>query len=120
MIRKILLSLLILIAATATAYAEEEKNDESTLTFKERMANLSEVQAVRYGYGSGTIRIVFDVTKKVDFTESYAENPSRVIIDLQNAWLNPKVQREVEFKSLAAKKLRIAQFDRPNCHRIYG
>ena len=111
MIRKILLSLLVLIAATATAYAEEEKNDESTLTFKERMANLAEVQAVRYGYGSGTIRIVFDVTKKVDFTESYAENPSRVIIDLQNAWLNPKVQREVEFKSLAAKKLRIAQFD---------
>ena len=109
MIRKILLSLLILIAATSAVEAAEEQKAEPT--FKERTANLAELQAIRIGYGSGTIRIVVDITKKIDFNESYAENPSRVIIDLRNTWLNPKVQREIELKSLAAKKIRVAQFD---------
>jgi len=107
-IRKILLSLLILIAATSAVEAAEEKSEP---TFKDRIANLAELQAIRVGYGSGTIRIVTDITKKVEFKESYAENPSRIIIDLKNTWLNPKVQKEMELKSLAAKKLRVAQFD---------
>ena len=110
MIRKLLLSLLILFAATSAVNAEEQ-------SFNERKANLAEVNAVRFSYGSGTIRVVIDVTKKVEFTESYVENPSRVIIDLKNAWLSPNVKREIEFKSLAAKKLRIAQFD-PSTVRI--
>ena len=108
MIRKILLSLLILIAATSAVEAAEENSEP---TFKERMSNLAEIQAIRVGYGSGTIRIVTDITKKVEFKESYAENPSRIIIDLKNSWLNPKVPKEMELKSLAAKKLRVAQFD---------
>ena len=114
MIRKILLSLLILIAATSAAHAEEQKSEPN---FNERKANLAEVRALRVGYGSGTIRIVLDVTKPVEFTESYAENPSRMILDLKNTWLNPNVQRETEIKSLAAKKLRVAQFD-PSTVRI--
>lgn len=109
MIKRILLSLLILIAATSAVEAAEEEKSE--LNFKERMSNLAEIQAIRVGYGSGTIRIVTDITKKVEFQESYAENPSRIIIDLKNTWLNPKVQKEMELKSLAAKKLRVAQFD---------
>jgi len=108
-IKRILLSLLILIAATSAVEAAEEEKSE--LNFKERMSNLAEIQAIRVGYGSGTIRIVTDITKKVEFQESYAENPSRIIIDLKNTWLNPKVQKEMELKSLAAKKLRVAQFD---------
>ena len=102
MLKKILLSLLIVFAATSAAHAED---------FNARKANLAEVSAVRIGYGSGTVRIVLDVSKKVSFTESSAENPSRIIIDLKNAWLNQNVQREFALKSLAAKKLRIAQFD---------
>ncbi len=113
MIRKILLGLLILIAATTAAEAAEQ----SEPNFKERMANLAELQAIRVGYGSGTIRIVADMTKKVEFKESYAENPSRIIIDLKDTWLNPKVQKEMELKSLAAKKFRVAQFD-PTTVRI--
>ena len=116
MIRKILLSLLILIAATSAAQAGEQiEQDEQT--FSERKATLAEVSAVRVGYGAGTIRIVVDITKKVDFTESYAENPSRVIIDLKDSWLSPTVKREIELKSLAAKKIRVAQFD-PTTVRI--
>ena len=108
MIRKILLSLLILIAMTSAVEAAEQKEEQ---TFKDRTENLAEVQGIRVGYGSGTIRIVVDITKKVAFKESYAENPSRVIVDLKNAWLNPKVPKEIELKSLAAKKIRVGQFD---------
>ena len=116
MIRKILLSLLILIAATSAAQAGEQiEQDEQT--FSERKATLAEVSAVRVGYGAGTIRIVVDITKKVNFIESYAENPSRVIIDLKDSWLSPTVKREIELKSLAAKKIRVAQFD-PTTVRI--
>ena len=104
MIRRILLSLLILIAATSAAQAAEQN-------FSERKANLAEVSGVRVGYGSGTIRIVVDLSKKVEFVESYAENPSRMIIDLKDSWLSPTVKREIELKSLAAKKIRVAQFN---------
>lgn len=110
MIKKIILSLLILIAGTSVVHAEEQ-------SFSERKANLAEVHALRVGYGSGTVRIVLDVTKPIEFTESYAENPSRLILDLKNTWLNPTVQREIEIKSLAAKKIRIAQFN-PSTVRI--
>ena len=109
MIRKILLSLLILIAATSVAQAAEQKSEQS---FSERKANLAEVSDIRVGYGSGTIRIVVDTTKKVEFNEFYVENPSRVIIDLKNSWLGPNVKRTIELKSLAAKQIRVGQFDK--------
>ena len=102
MIRKFMLSLLILIAATTAAHAEEQ-------SFSDRKAHLTEIHALRVGYGSGTVRIVLDVAKPLEFTESYVENPSRMILDLKNAWLNSTVQKEIELKSLAAKKVRIAQ-----------
>ena len=115
MVRKIMLSLLILIAATSAAHAEEQKAESN---FNERKANLAEVRNLRFSYGSGTVRIVLDVTKKIDFVESYAENPSRLILDLKNAWLNTdNIQREIELSSLAAKKIRIAQFD-PSTVRV--
>ena len=112
MIRKfILLSLLVLFAVTQTAYAEE------TQSFSDRKANLAEFHAIRVGYGLGTVRIVLDLTRKVEFKESYVENPSRMIVDLQNTWLNPNVQRDIQLKSTVGKRIRIAQFD-PSTVRI--
>lgn len=104
-----MLSLLILIAATSAV--------EAAGNFNDRKANLTEVHALRVGYGAGTVRIVLDVTKPIEFSESYAENPSRMILDLKNAWLNSDIQREIELKSLAAKKVRVAQFN-PSTVRI--
>ena len=112
MIRKfILLSLLVLFAVTQTAYAEENQS------FSDRKANLAEFHAIRVGYGLGTVRIVLDLTRKVEFKESYVENPSRMIVDLQNTWLNPNVQRDIQLKSTVGKRIRIAQFD-PSTVRI--
>ncbi len=104
LIRNILLSLLVLCAVTSAASAAEP-------TFSDRKANLAEFHAIRIGYGAGTVRIVIDLTRQVEFKESYAENPSRMIVDLQNTWLNPTVKREIELTSTVGKRIRIAQFN---------
>lgn len=99
MVQKILIGLLIFIFSISTGEA----------------ANLSgktEIKDLRYSLGSGTVRIVLDVGKKIDFTESYAENPSRLIVTLKNAWIDvKKMKRDIELASTAAKRIKVAQFD---------
>ena len=99
MVQKILIGLLIFIFSISTCEA----------------ANLSgktEIKDLRYSLGSGTVRIVLDVGKKIDFTESYAENPSRLIVTLKNAWIDvTKMKRDIELSSTAAKRIKVAQFD---------
>ena len=101
MVKKILLSLLIFIAATSVAHAES--------TFNDRKANLTEIGGLRVGYGTELVRIVLDMTGEVEYIESYAEFPSRMILDFKNTWLNPNVPREITLKSFVAGKVRIAQ-----------
>ena len=75
------------------------------------LADMAKVAGVRYSYGSGTVRIVIDLTKKVEFNETVAENPSRSIIDIKGAWIDPADKVETTLNSLTAKNLRVAQFD---------
>lgn len=96
MVKKILLSLLIFVFMTSIGEAANSSNP-------------SEIQNLRYSYGSGTVRIVLDMTQKVEYEENSAENPSRSIIDIKNSLLNPNIQNEVELKSTAAKNLKIEQ-----------
>ena len=110
MIKNILLSLLVLCALTSAVSAAEP-------TFNDRKANLAQLSGIRVGYGAGTVRIVLDLTRQVDFKESYVENPSRMIVDLQNTWLNPNVKREIELTSTVGKRIRLAQFD-PSTVRV--
>ena len=98
MIRKIFLSLLVFLFLTSTSEAAN-------------LVNMAKVAGVRYSYGSGTVRIVIDLTKKVEFVETVAENPSRSIIDIKNAWIDPADKIETTLDSLTAKNLRVAQFD---------
>lgn len=99
MIRKILMSLLIFVFMTSIGEA----------------ANLSgktKLQDVRYSLGAGTVRIVLDLKNRVEFTESYAENPSRLIVSLRNTWIDVKsLKRDIELNSTAAKRIKVAQFD---------
>lgn len=94
MVRKIWLSLLIfLFMGSVTASAARLEN-------------------VRHSYGSGTLRIVLDLTEEIEFVESTAENPSRSIIDLQNTTVSNEFHNYVkELNSTAAKKIRVARFN---------
>lgn len=94
MLRKIWLSLLILLVMTSA------------------VEGAARLENVRHSYGSGTVRIVLDLTEPTDFIESTAENPSRSVIDLQNATVGNEFHNYVEeLNSTAAKRLRIARFN---------
>ena len=70
------------------------------------------IKDLRYSLGSGTLRIVLDISKQIDFTESYAENPSRLIVTLKNSWIDvKKMKRDIELVSTVAKRIKVAQFD---------
>ena len=94
MVKKILLGLLVLFITVSTCEAAQ-----------------TEIKGVRYSYGSGTVRIVIDMTRKVNFAEFYLENPSRLVLDLEDAVLDNSVQNEFALDSTAAKIIRIAQFN---------
>ena len=99
MVQKILIGLLIFLFSISVCEA----------------ANLSgktEIKDLRYSLGSGTLRIVLDISKQIDFTESYAENPSRLIVTLKNSWIDvKKMKRDIELVSTVAKRIKVAQFD---------
>ena len=70
------------------------------------------VQDVRYSYNNGTVRLVVDVTDYVDFKEIYVENPSRLVVDIQNSILSSKVKKELPIDNATAKRVRVGQFDK--------
>ena len=99
MVEKILIGLLIFLFSISTCEAAN-------------LAGKTEIKDLRYSLGSGTVRIVLDMKKQVDFKESYAENPSRLIVSLPNTWIDvKKLKRDIELNSTAAKRIKLAQFD---------
>ena len=99
MLQKIIISLLIFLFSVSTCEAAD-------------LSGKTEIKDLRYSLGSGTLRIVLDVPKQVDYQESYAENPSRLIVSLKNTWINvKKMKMDIELESTVAKRIKLAQFD---------
>lgn len=100
MVRKLLMSLLIFVFMTSIGEAAAN------------LSNKTQLQDIRYSLGAGTVRIVLDLKNRVDFSESYAENPSRLIVSLKNTWIDVKsMKRDIELNSTAAKRIKVAQYD---------
>ena len=114
MVKKFLSSLLvfftILFIIQETKMVEAEETGQSS--FSALTAGMAEVKNVRYNMGNGRIRLVLDVTRRIEHKEMFLENPSRIVIDIDNAWIGKDVPREIELNSTAASKIRIAQFDK--------
>ena len=114
MVKKFLSSLLvfftILFIMQENKMVEAEEADQSS--FSALAAGMAEVKNVRYNMGNGRIRLVLDVTRRINHKEMFLENPSRIVIDIDNAWIGKDVPREIELSSTAASKVRIAQFDK--------
>lgn len=103
-----LLSGLLIFIAMMIFMREAVAADDS---FSKRAANMAEIKDLRYSLGSGRVRVVLDLTKKVEFDVNYLESPSRMVIDIDKAWISSTLPKEFEIKSTAASKLRIAQFN---------
>ena len=95
MIRKILVSLLLIFLASAASQASAA----------------SRLQNVRYSQNPDVLRIVLDLTGEFEYKEFYVENPSRVVIDIQNAVVDSNAPKDIHLNSPEAKRIRVGQFN---------
>ena len=95
MIRKILVSLLLIFLASAASQASAA----------------SRLQNVRYSQNPDVLRIVLDLTGEFEYKEFYVENPSRVVIDIQNAVVDSTAPKDIHLNSPEAKRIRVGQFN---------
>lgn len=114
MLKNLLSSLLIFMAMLLLTQIANAADD----SFSSRTNSMSEIKNLRYNIGSGRLRIVLDVTKKIDFDVAFLESPSRIVIDVKNAWISKDLPREIQIDSTAASKLRIAQFDKSSVRLV--
>ena len=89
---------------------EEAQSEEQS--FSDRTAGMAQVKAIRHSIGKGTVRIVVDITKHVENKVMRLKEPSRLVIDLKDTWLDSTVDKTIEIKSTIAPQIRAAQFDK--------
>ena len=111
--RRVLSALFIfLMAWAAISTVEAAKTDsDKKQSFGERTAGMVQVKDVRHSIGRGTVRFVIDITDHVEYKAMRLENPSRLVVDLQNAWLGSDVKKSIELNSTVASSIRAGQFD---------
>ena len=83
----------------------------AVIAFGDRTGGMAEITGVRVASGADKVRIVVDASKSVTIKQMVLSSPDRVVVDIANAWLSPKVKRSVDTKSSFTGTLRAAQFD---------
>ncbi|MCI6158684.1 MAG: N-acetylmuramoyl-L-alanine amidase [Selenomonadaceae bacterium] len=79
--------------------------------FGERARDMAEITNVRVSNGEKKIRIVVDASKPVTFKQMALSNPDRVVVDIPDAWIPPKVKRDTKIDSRFVGAIRVAQFN---------
>ena len=85
---------------------------EAASSFGERVEGMAEVTGVRISTHDGKTRIVVDADKPVTVKTMTLANPTRVVADIQGAWLSGKVKRDTSVSGPFASRVRIAQFSK--------
>lgn len=85
---------------------------EAASSFGERVEGMAEVTGVRISTHDGKTRIVVDADKPVQIKTMALSNPTRVVADIQGAWLSGKVKRDTSVSGPFASRVRIAQFSK--------
>jgi N-acetylmuramoyl-L-alanine amidase len=78
---------------------------------------MAEVTGVRVSTEANKTRIVIDANKEVKFKAMSLGEPDRLVVDIPNAWLSPKLKKEYGVNSRFVGKARVAQFN-PQTVRI--
>ena len=89
-----------------------EKTSAPKQSFADWAANMTQIKNMRFSVGRGTVRIVLDITKHVEYKTMYLDNPSRMVIDFQNSWLNSDAPKSIDLNTSVASTVRAAQFDK--------
>jgi len=85
--------------------------------FGQRVSGMAEVTGVRVSTEANKTRIVIDANKEVKFKAMSLGEPDRLVVDIPNAWLSPKLKKEYGVNSRFVGKVRVAQFN-PQTVRI--
>ena len=85
--------------------------------FSERVSDMNQVKAVRVDSAPDRLQITVETSKTVVMRKMVLSNPDRIVVDIKDAWLSPKVKKEQALDSRFAGKLKIAQFD-PSTVRV--
>ena len=79
--------------------------------FSDRAKDMTKVSGVRIGKTDGNVRIVIDAERSVSYKQSVLSNPTRVVLDVQNAWVAPEAKKDITIDSPLVSRVRVAQFD---------
>ena len=113
MVRRVLSALfifLMLLTAISTVSAAKDDSDKKQ-SFGERTAGMVQVKDVRHSIGRGTVRFVIDITDHVEYKVMRLDNPSRMVVDIKDAWLGSDAPKTIELNSTVASSIRAGQFD---------
>lgn len=81
-------------------------------TSGDRPDHMAEITDVRLSTGDGILRVVLDATKPVTVKKMILSNPTRLVVDIKDAWVTPKSKRDGPLDSPHATRIRVAQFDK--------
>ena len=85
--------------------------------FSDRAKDMAKVTGIRIGRTDGNVRVVVDSDRPVSYRQSVLSYPTRVVLDIQNAWIAPEAKKDIAVDSPLLSRVRIAQFD-PTTVRI--
>lgn len=79
--------------------------------FSDRAKDMAKITNIRIGHTDGNVRIVVDSDHPVVYKQIVLANPTRVVLDLQNAWIMPTLKKNITVDSSLVSAIRVAQFD---------
>ena len=79
--------------------------------FNERINGMAEVIGVRESSNGDKTRIVIDANREVTYKKMVLSAPDRVVVDIANAWLSPKVKKAIHIDNSFVGTVKVAQFD---------
>ena len=79
--------------------------------FSDRTKDMAKITGIRIGRTDGNVRIVVDSDHPVTYRQFTLANPTRVVLDVQNAWIMPEAKKNVQVDSPLVSGVRAAQFD---------
>lgn len=101
----LLIALLIGVLGTVSPAASAEA------AFSDRAKDLTRITGVRIGRTDGNVRIVVDSDRAVSYKQSVLASPTRIVLDVQNAWIAPEAKKDIAVDSPLVSRVRVAQFD---------
>ena len=102
---------LLLTAVLIAALCGLSAGGHAEAAFSDRAKDMAKITGIRVGQADGNVRIVIDSDRPVTYRQSVLANPTRIVVDVQNAWIVPEYKKNIRVDSALVSGVRAAQFD---------